>query len=336
MYKESSFQELLKKLAITLSDSYRIMDLPANTKDENLIKLKYRELVKKYHPDLGGSPKKMVELNQAKERIDLAIKNRDFSTSNTRQEPKRQERQEPKQQDPPQHESSLEKEAVFLRKLVIGKSLEYIKYFEEKTNMKPRFFFKEKISPLNLGFGSFEIDFKFKFEDNAECSLKIRYSERSKMFFYNSDVFYNNRLYSMQSQKYNETKSTTLFTMPYMMFPSLKLTKIFTGKKTKEFKKKDAIARLEKEVFAKNTDSNSWRIPVNAKQDVLVRRVVWMKQPTWMISGLYEKHRKVGDLKAVNNMYFETTEEMEKNFNDFIDFLKKAKKDQIKWDYTSY
>ena len=346
MYKEADFQRFLKKLALTLSESYRVMGLPENTTDENAIKLKYRELVKKFHPDLGGSPKKMVELNQAKDRIDLAIKNREFSRSNTRtkqtetnktkydntkSEPKYEKREEKSA------ETELELKLMNLKKQVIGRSLEYIKYFEEKTGMKPRFFYKEKLMPsaFNQIIGdSFEVDFKFKFEDGSECSLKIRYSGRSDLYFYNSDVYYKNRLYPMQQSKYNEVKEdgVIIFSIPSHLFTSLKLTRIFGDKKDKAFSKKDAIAMLEKEIFAKKSDTDTWRIAINTTQDIVIKRLTFMKVGQWYITGLWEKHRKVGSISGGIEYFFETIDKtVDDNFYDLIGFLKKAKAGNVKW-----
>lgn len=355
MYKESDFKNLLVKLAITLSDAYRILELPENTKDESLIKKNFKKLTLKYHPDLGGSHEKMVELNQAKDRVDLAIKKNDFSTSsdysqksyNTQNTYNKQQQYEKSNADWERRKKEREEE-INIKKKEVEKifnqfkekmsSLKetYIQYFKSIVGSEPRYFIKGKINNSFYDV-NFTMDFKFKFEDGSECSLNVSYSKNTvnkNDYYYNSDVYYNNKLYKMQQSKYSGTESQDFFTTPENVFPKSKLIKIFKTQTSKPttFKRKDAEAMLVKELFAKRVDASTWKIPVDDTHDIYVERFVILRMATWSIRGLYEKYKLVGRLPKQSYYYEVLSSEPEvQNFLDFIKTLKEAKSKNFNW-----
>lgn len=346
---ESDFQKLLLKLAMNLSDAYRILEVPENTKDENLIKKNFKKLTLKYHPDLDGSHEKMVELNQAKDRIDLALKGKGnssfdyrdtpssgYSTQQKNDDARKRWEQKQREQDESDKQTRQELETYLneFKKIMTSKKDEYLNYFQNIVGSQPRFFIKEKI---NVGYntGNFFVDCKFKFEDGSECSLNVSFSKTDYNYFYNSDVYYNNKLYKMQKSRLSSSKTQEFFTNPENVFPKDKLSKIFKKIDTKptSFKRKDAEAMLVKDVFAKNVDAATWKIQISDTHFVYVNRIVFMKLATWSVIGLYEKYRRIAILPSkYPRTYVETIDKTkENNFLAFIDFLKEAKKNNIDW-----
>ena len=350
MFKESDFRKLLLKLAMTLSDAYRILEVPEGTKDEALIKKNFKKLTLKYHPDLGGSHEKMVELNQAKDRIDLALKGKGtssfdyyntpssgYSSQQKNEDARKRWEQRQKEQDETDKKTKqeLEKRLDEFKKNITSKKDEFLKYFENIVGSQPRFFIKEKI---NVGYynGNFSVDCKFKFEDGSECSLKVVFFGNN--YSYESDVYHNNKLYKMQRSRHSNATIVEFFTNPENVFPKDKLKKIFNKKPTTStkptvFKRKDAEAMLVKEVFAKNVDATTWKIPIDDTHFVYVYRMVFMKLGSWSINGLYEKYKRIATLPSkYPRTYFETIDTtQEDNFLEFIKILKEAKKKNIDW-----
>lgn len=341
MFKESDFQNLLKKLAMTLSDAYAILELPDNTKDEALIKKNFKKLTLKYHPDLGGSHEKMVQLNQAKDRIDLSLKGKDTSSyfwtpqqqPQNREDIRKQWEQKKQQKDESEKktEQELQQKLEKLKKIVLSKKNDYLKHLENIFGSIPRFFIKEKV---NVGYynGAFIVDFKFKFETGTECSLYINYSSTHNTYHYKSDLYYENKLYKMQKSNYTTTPDIDFFSNPKNLFPQDKLSKLLKTTTPKTFKRKDAEAMLVKEVFAKKVDETTWKIPIDETHFVYIIRQVFMKHGTWIVNGLYEKYRRIAVLPSgYPRTYFETLESEENNFLELIKFLKDAKNNKINW-----
>jgi DnaJ-class molecular chaperone len=65
----SILQGMMGKMPFQVAETpYRVLGLDPSA-DDDLVKLAYRTLSRKYHPDKGGSPEKMAEINRAYESI---------------------------------------------------------------------------------------------------------------------------------------------------------------------------------------------------------------------------------------------------------------------------
>lgn len=328
------------KKAMTLAEAYQVLNVsPSATPEE--IKKKYRELSLKHHPDLGGSHEQMVKINQAKAVLDNPNQQ---SRQDDYQQGKRDYDQRAKEREQ-QRKKNTEGNSKLTKKIkdeMSSKQAQYLEHIKKYTGLTARMFFKEVVNQ-----NGFSLDYKFKLEDGSELTLHISsyaYSTSVLEFLGYSNVysFKDKKTSKMQKSRYDRFTFEDLKN-PEKFFPAKRLKTIFKQKssptetsKTTKLKKQDYINILIKEFFAKyQTTPDQYLVPLPNDLFVGIYRFTFMKVGAWGISGLFEKtkygvNRKGETPKHLS--YFETFDPtVENNFNDLMDFLKKAKENKIDW-----
>lgn len=334
-FKEKDFQSVLKKIAMTLDQAYKVFDLPVGTIDQNMIKRKYRQLAIENHPDRGGSNEKMKLINEAKDRLDRVT---EAEAAKTDRMNKWREEKQKRQEQTQSREKELKKYSQDIQRKMANLKDKYIKHFKDVSGQDYKMLVKENIhSEYN---GSINLDYKFKADDGSQFQLKLDYSFGYGDIGKPENIWYEAYFYSdmkenrLHQKRFVKIKDESVLDKPETFFPKKKITTILSRSKTSDptlLKRKDAIAVLEREFGAKYIDKDTYRIPMTKDQSVIVMRMTFLRKGSWRLNGLYEKHRRT-HIPEKYKTYFETYESGDwLNFNDFIDTIKKIKRGQFRW-----
>lgn len=334
-YKEADFQDILKKLAMTLDQAYKVFDLPVGTIDKNMIKRKYRQLAIKHHPDHGGEEALMKLINEAKDRLDKVT---DAEAQKADQRTRWQEEKRKREEEKQSKAKELKKYSQDIQKKMANLKDKYIQHFKSLTGQDYKMLVKEKINAEYSG--SIYLDYKFKAEDGSQFHLHKHYSfgygdiGKPEKIYYEAYFYYNQKETRMHRSRFETTKDENDFSKPEIFFPKKKITTIISKAQKADptvLKKKDAVAILEREFGAKWVDKDNYRVPIDKDRYVFIMRMTFMKQGSWSINGLYEKYRRT-HVPVKYTSYFESYHpEFDNNFKDFLDVLRKIKKGQYQW-----
>jgi len=342
IFKESLEYKIVK-YAMSVDEAFKTLDLPKSATPEAL-KKQYRTKAIENHPDRGGDEAKMKKINEAKEILDSYLKRgKEQETAREKAKNDWEERKKKEKQQEAEALKHMKADAEKVKKVMNGLKAQYIKHILDHTGKEVRMFVKEEIKDNGYGF-----DFGYKFKDpnsKAEFDLKLSRFEypwttdKKKDFSYESTIFYENKQYRMQKSRYTTADNLDFFKNPEKVFPKARLKKIFStsGKgKVKKLTRKDYEARLINEVFAKRL-GDYWRIPLKDDLTIGIYRIVVMGFGSWNIGGLYKGHRQLAKPVKYHSFY-ETSEKMDRatNFEDFIDFLKKAKAGRLPDSFWKY
>ena len=186
----------------------------------------------------------------------------------------------------------------------------------------------------------------FSKETGAEFDFHVysgNYAGEGRTYSYESSAYVDKKMVKLQKARYNAAKNIDFFKNPDNLFPAKKLKKLFnvSGKSTgeaKKYTKKDFEARLKNELFAKNTSKDFWSIQLKGEQRLVVYRMTYMNFGTWSINGLYEgKYKRIAQTDKIVTFYETYDQEYkDKNFDAFIDFLKKAKAGKFPPNFWKY
>jgi curved DNA-binding protein CbpA len=325
--------------AMTVSEAYRVLGVPQNA-DADIVQKKFKELVRKNHPDVGGDTKVMQTINQAKDIVDKVLK-QDVTTRQKDDEAKQKYQDWKKQRDKEDQENkkTFEDKADAVINIMKANAHKYIAYFSKITGKDTSMDFKKHVSE-----NSYKLEFNFT-AAGIHFSLELTsvhsiHPKASDGFYYDAKFYYDNRIYKMQAKNYVVGDNNTLID-PETLFPATKLKKIVGApgveKIQKKFKRADAENMLKRELDATRIDNESWRFPTNNPDEyIIVYRITMLGQATWNINGLYQKFRRLAT-PVRGHTYVEILEETNvdrvSNFATFIKDMKEAKKGNFNWKY---
>jgi len=327
-------EKIIRKIiAMSLPEAYKVLGFPPQAEvTEKELDKRFRYLTLQHHPDKGGKPEDMRALLTARDVIDANFK---YKLKQTLQEQEADKRREEYKKEKEESRKAVEQKFKEITSFIESNKSKFTNYFKQLVSIDTSMNIKKK----SISEENFSIDVEFKSDDGVYFIIDITYYNSDFLkdeMYIDGHIFYNNKTYKMEQKKYNKKSINTLIE-PSNIFPEAKLKKIFLTKKDQgeqKFTKADAEATLKRELGATYQGKDFYQIPITdgpPKEYILVYRNVFMGLPHWGINGIYKGFRRVGRYKTI--IFAETLEPVsgDKNFKDFVKYLKEAVKGNIEW-----
>lgn len=272
------------------------------------LKKTFRKLALEHHPDRGGDPSLMKQLNEAYELL---------------------------QKVRPRVDTKIREEAdMTMVQNTVREALDpekFSRYFAEQTGKRYQVKDDEQIKKTYYG-SSYDRDLEWRSADGETVfSLKIWVSssdvERVKALGGDSDtlmfkvmvipqVLHENRKSKMRKRNWNLATNKRGFAVPDSVFPKAAIKRMMKGSdKKRKFSKRDMEIAITKKLGGK-VDSSGWAVIPVGNYKLLLYRDVIMRQAGWGV------HSVRGDGDTVRSKKFGTAREAE----GLIDILHKLQK----------
>lgn len=251
-----SWFDIVIEKQMSVGDALAFMGLNNNVSKTDVDK-RYKELSKKYHPDLGGNPEDMKTLNQARE-ILSKVK---FTSSDI------YESARSKYEDEIRTVENFARE--YLNKMNIEKYNRYLNdifsenfSYKEESKAKYQFSYKEvefynadrsKIFKLHISLDTEGI-YKALFGDKKVISEK----DMSFKIWLSSVIFLDGKKQILTKERYVSSNSSDWFDNPEILLPKARLEKLATGTVRKgKVSKKDFVTMITLK-HGGETGDNKW------------------------------------------------------------------------------
>jgi len=316
-------------LEITKDQALQIFGISdVNKINPNMLKKIYRDLSKKYHPDINKSKDahdKMRKINDAYKILSsykntirqdslwdiIAKKHREFGK-------------------------------IILEYLLHEFKPEiYINYFNSFTSEKFNWKFINKYpdeSIVNPSFAGFEVNFYtennnivFQLQVSAPLTDIMRNKElkggdKNFRVYVTTIGFTHNKKQKITKCDWSSKDNHKFLIDPELIFPKNKIEKIITtGNVRKKFSKRDMLLFFELKLNA-DIDGDRVKIPILNEYKYILFRTVIFRYPGWNAMGLYQKINGMGYKKITTKLPYLTLEETEKDALFIFEMIKECEK----------
>jgi curved DNA-binding protein CbpA len=321
-----------------LQKAYDIFGLKPGDDLSGLDKL-WKELAKKNHPDLGGDPEKMKEINWAKDILnDFGYGFRGGSTRVNWDEIKKRNEENGKISI-----SMLEKVLQTIKKSE-SKYDEYFKKFF--PDLKPEDFKYSKRSLEDQGvYGadavwtwanddkSTVLAFRVNVSKHQQTSQGLGSGESDEPSFnvrVETDLFNKGRKYKIGQSSWQATqKLSSDLIKPDSVFPEKVLKRVSGQTRSKgKMQRRDFVASLSHQFNARSLGDDHYLLPIDEKTSLYIKRTVVMRMPSWDIHGIKEEGKKTS--YDLSKTFLPENEETIELLKLIMDALKKGDQNKAK------
>jgi len=309
-----------------IAKAYEVFGLKPGDDLSNLDSL-WKALARKNHPDLGGDPEKMKEINAAKDILhDFGygfkggVPSFDWDALNKKTT---------------EYHASAEKNISQLMQKVADN---YQKYFDKYI---PGLEFQKIASTHNDNFATILSEWK---NSDGSSSIKLRISARwtsasggglgvssdpleNINISYDTTVYHDGKRYKVSQRDFGWNKLSGQMSDPKEVFPEKAMKRIASKtRSSSKFVRRDAEGFIQNQLGGKYSSDNQWSIPIDEKTSLFLLRSVFMRQAGWNLNGIYQKNDAGYHTKriAYDGHSFPETMEAFKNLKDYVLHLRKG------------
>jgi curved DNA-binding protein CbpA len=308
------------KVKMTVAEALKTFEL-SDIPEKSELKIQYRNLSKKYHPDVGGSVEKMALVNEAYEVLSNTSTEGTTENFNAR----RKEREEKSKQEYQMMQEYFDRTFNFenLQTLLEG-------IIGEKLSGEV----EHQQSSYYTSFG-FNAEIKLFTEDKTKYfvltyNIRTIYQEATGLgndslntddlmfnININTSILYNNKSVKLASRTYKTNVGSKTLEDFSSLFPAEKIQKALMRSKKKLFRKADMLLGLKRLLNATVKDEYIYLFCFNnevenqfGKPYIYIFRSVFMKMPYYNIVSIYgtvkDKQRQIH--KMAKSIHFYETE----------------------------
>lgn len=323
------FQKLFEARPPTeaeIKKAYEVFGLKPGDDLSGLDKL-WKELARKNHPDLGGDPEKMKDINWAKDilqnyGVGFRGGKQSFDWDALRKKTT-------------EYHASAEKN---ISKLMEKLGPIYQKYFDSYI---PGLEFQKIQSKHNSNYaivggewknqdGSSDITLRISanWSDSQGGGLGVSSDPLENIkISYTTQVYHDGKKYKVSERDFGWGKLTGQLSDPKEVFPEKAMKRIASKtRSSSKFARRDAVAFIENQLGGFHTNENNYRVPLDDQTSLFLYRSVFMKTPAWNLNGIYEKNNAGFHTKRIkyDSHTFPETMEAFKQLKDYVNHLRKG------------
>lgn len=281
-----------------IKKAYEIFGLKPGDDLSGLDKL-WKELARKNHPDLGGDPEKMKEINWAKDILnDYGYGFRGGSSAG------RVDWEAIKQRNEKNGEIN-QAIAKKIAKMLETHTSDYDKYFKQyipDLEPQPMVFSKSDLEKQGVYGSSAKWSWQNKdkstvitLEFNAQQQNQAKSlgggGEDEFAVWVQTDLYRNGKKYKIGRRDYQGTKLSTSLFEPSEIFPAKGMKKIGGESRAgSKMQRRDFESALFHELGGKKPGERDWYLPIDDTKALVIARAVVMRMGTWRILGIWQKN----------------------------------------------
>ena len=332
MKTHKKYKRFFKEKELSVSDAkiiFGITEIP----NEDDLKVLYRDLSKKYHPDLGGDIEKMQDINNAYEVLkkNTGIKSSKIDWNEINKKWTERNKREFKNMERIFKTSfNIDKLLKYLQQFInepLQYSIDYLKESQVREWTSSFFNYKVTVEIFNMERTTvFFLNYWLSYNFNDSGGLSYDNVNETDILYkvdVLANIYHNKRKEKLSKRDYRWNVGSKTITDYENIFPKVKLVKIFSGKSKKPFKKSDFLLGLERELNY-NSDGNNYFIYILGKQTYFnLYRTVFMKTPMYTVGAL-QGWKQRG--KPIPNDYIVNIGENEEDLSKFILTVKEIRK----------
>jgi curved DNA-binding protein CbpA len=332
-----------------IAKAYEVFGLKPGDDLSNLDSL-WKALARKNHPDLGGDPEKMKEINAAKDILSQFGSSSYAGTFSSYGSTYKRTTPEERAEQDKKLLAINRKIADGIMSIMKSASISYEKYLKRSF---PDIEAKEPKDLSNKD--SVYITYTWATKDGSTSfSLIIRSgwghqkskdhtlgggsSEENYEVMFETKMYHNGKTYKVSQQKYSFNKLSGQLGKPSEIFPDKALKRVSSQSRgASKMQARDFRAALENEFDGFTRGKDIWLLPVSDTRALQINRHVMLKTGLWSILGLRDK--KSADARSYEKMIpFNTakhstwmTEDLRtlKILKEIMKLLKDGKQDQV-------
>jgi curved DNA-binding protein CbpA len=309
-----------------IKKAYDIFGLKPGDDLSGLDKL-WKELARKNHPDLGGDPEKMKDINWAKDILqNFGVGFRGGKKAFDWDDLDRRTTE---------FHASAEKNISQLMEKLLGT---YQDYFEQYIpGLEPQ----KIISKHNRNYAVILSEWKTK-EGDSSVILRItaNWADSQKgglgvssdpmeniNISYATEVYHDGKRYKVSQRDFGWSKLSGQLSDPKEVFPEKAMKRIASKTRAaSKFVRRDAVAFIQNQLDGRHTNDNNYLVPIDDKTSLFLLRSVFMRQPAWNLNGIYEKNNAGYHTKRIkyDSHTFPETMEAFKQLKDYVQHLRKG------------